>query len=160
MAMDSKRWPIYLCGEAGRGKSCAAASIYCGWSRSALWLEANAVVADIINCRTNGRGFIVRTTAEQSWDEWGSQIERKVRDASLVVFDDVGMRRPTEAAFEVFFGLINLRRGKPTIYTGNPDPKRLCEVYDRRIASRLLCGTVIELTGADRRIQGTKYVKI
>jgi DNA replication protein DnaC len=158
-AIHAKRWPIYLFGPAGRGKSCAACCVYLRWSGSARWFETHQIVADVLNCRSNGRGYIVRTTAENSFDEWESTIVRKVQEAGLVCFDDVGMRKPTDPAFEVFFGLVNLRRGRPTIFTGNLSGKELTAAYDARIASRILSGSVIQVGGDDRRQAGMTFVK-
>lgn len=158
-ACRRQAWPIYMFGEVGRGKSCAAACLYRDFPGWALWFETAQIVADVLECRSNGKGFIVRSNGEHSWDEWESSILRKVRDAHFVCFDDVGIRKPSEAAYEVFFNLANLRRGKPTVFTGNLDGRSLRNVYDDRICSRLLCGTVIEVTGADRRLDTSRFVR-
>lgn len=133
--------------------------MYLGWKRWAIWLETGKAIADVIECRTNGKGYIVRTRGESSWDEWESNIMRKVGSASLACFDDVGLRRPSEAGYEVFFSLVELRTGKPTIYTGNIPPKELAAIYDDRLASRILRGTVIQYGGEDRRLKETVVVK-
>lgn len=40
------------------------------------------------------------------------------------------------------------------VVTGNLDPKKLGEVYDDRIMSRLCAGTVIKVIGNDMRLGG------
>lgn len=159
-AIVENRWPIYLFGEVGRGKSCAMRCVFDRWRGWKLWYEASSIVSDVIQCRSNGKGFVVRTTPEHSWDEWEPTILRKIQDATLVCIDDVGLREPSNAAYEVFYAMVNSRLGKPTIYTGNLNPTQLANTYDKRIASRLLRSTVIELTGPDRRLSGTKFTRV
>ena len=151
-AINGNKWPVFMTGDVGTGKSCAAACVYRGWRRPALWYRASEIVADVLTCRTNGKGFVVRTRGETSWDEWEAGIMRKITEASLVVFDDVGLRQPSPAAYEVFYLMVEARTGKPTIYTSNLNAEELGSVYDERIVSRLLRGARIRVSGDDRRI--------
>lgn len=95
---------------------------------------------------------MIRSNGSDQWSEWERNIRDKIAEASLVVFDDVGLRDPSPAAYEVFYLMIESRHGKPTIYTSNLDAAQLRATYDDRIASRLLCGTRIRMRGDDRRL--------
>lgn len=153
-AIENSKWPIYLTGDTGAGKSCAAACVWSGWRGSpARWYRASEIVGDVLACRSNGKGYIVRRSEDTTWEEWESGIMRKVADASLAVFDDVGIRDPSPAAYEIFYLMVESRKGKPTIYTSNLDAAALNRLYDARIASRLLCGTRIRVRGTDRRLE-------
>ena len=150
--MESKKWPIYLTGSVGAGKSCAAACVYKGWRSTARWHRATEIVSDVLTCRTNGKGYVIRSNGSDQWSEWERNIRDKIAEASLVVFDDVGLRDPSPAAYEVFYLMVESRKDKPTIYTSNLDASQLRATYDDRIASRVLCGTRIRMRGDDRRL--------
>lgn len=150
---------IYLFGLAGRGKSCAAASVYCHWPEKAVeWHESAEVVRRIITGRMSPTGHGVKFVHGQSYEDWPRDILRRIDAASLVVFDDVGVRDPSEAGFECWLDIINRRAGKRTLYTGNLTPDQLSEVYDARVASRLCSGTVIRMNGEDRRLKSAIVV--
>lgn len=154
-AIADAHWPIYLFGAPGRGKSCAAACVYHRFIGWALWRETARYVSEIMECRTNGRGYIVRNGV----DLWEGAMFRKIEQAGLVVWDDFGLRSPSPAAYEIIFNAVNVRRGKPTIYTSNLEPRQLGECYDQRITSRVLCGRLIAVGGDDRRLEGAKLVR-
>lgn len=78
---------------------------------------------------------------------------RKTTEASLLVLDDLGIRKPSEGMFHLLFDVLEVRKSKPTIITSNKTLVELCEQYtDERIFSRLAAGTVMQMTGTDRRI--------
>lgn len=152
-AYKSKHWPVYIWGDPGRGKSCAAACIYMQWRGWAIWCSASDIVSQVLEARS--KGSIFRNGVEL----WPGSIMRKITDATLVVFDDVAIRCPSDAGYEVFFNMVDSRRGKPTIFTSNVSPGALAKIYDSRITSRVLRGTIIELTGEDLRLKSAVVVK-
>ena len=78
---------------------------------------------------------------------------RKAGDASLLVLDDLGVRKPSEGMFHLLFDLLELRKSVPTIITSNKSVDELCELYpDGRIYSRLAAGTIMVISGDDRRV--------
>lgn len=159
-AISESRWPIFLTGPVGTGKSCAAACVYRNWKRWALWHRTGEIVGDVLKCRSNDKGFVVRHRGETSYEEWELGIMSKIAEASLLVFDDVGLRSPTPAAYEVFYTMVESRIDKPTIYTTNLNSDELTKVFDERITSRLLRGARIRMSGDDRRIsQGETYCR-
>ncbi len=158
--IQADRWPIYMFGPQGRGKTCAAACLYVRWPERALWYDVATAVRQVMTCRSNGAGFVTLSANGREYELTESQILNRIACHSLVVFDDVGIREPTEAQFATFYEMVNSRVGKPTIVTGNIEPNELEDVYDGRIASRLLAGTVLHVVGQDRRIENNVVVEV
>lgn len=126
---------------AGRGKTYAAACLYINFKTTGfvLWCPASRVIRDLAKARVDG--------GEGS-------IRRSFQDAGFIVLDDVGTRAPTEPQLDALRDLLEWRGGRPMVVTGNLDPKKLGEVYDDRIMSRLCAGTVIKVIGNDMRLGG------
>lgn len=124
-------WPLYLHGDTGVGKSCAAAAL--------------------VN-RTANAPYLL---AEQLCDAVYAPHAHPwpcIKDAELVVIDEVGLRpAQDQRAFLAMDQAARLREHRPTIWISNHGPDRLRQLFDDRLYSRLTCGTVIELTGPDRR---------
>jgi DNA replication protein DnaC len=131
------RFPVYLTGDVGRGKTGLAAVLY-RIAKRPIWRRADSFLLDL----SMGRGD----------DTYRNEI-RKASEASLLVLDDLGVRKPSEGMFHLLFDVLELRKSKPTGITSNKTLDELCEVYtDGRIYSRLAAGTVMTLIGSDRRI--------
>jgi predicted ATPase len=161
-AHAESRWPVYFHGNPGRGKSYAMAALYCLWTgRNPVWFDVSALLRSIMRCRTSDDGAIYETRpGGESVLVYESGIMSRIRNADLACFDDVGLRSASDAMYDAFYEIVNSRKGKPTIFTGNLSPKELKEVYDARIASRILAGTLIEFTGEDQRLKKTKAFKV
>lgn len=87
-------------------------------------------------------------------DLWRTRVE----SAHLLIIDDLGLRRPTEAQYEVVYEIIDRRGRRPLALSANLSPDQLRDLYDDRVVSRLMRGTVIELDLPDRRIaEGRSY---
>ncbi len=150
---DKCEWPILLHGPAGTGKSCIAALLYRNWPGYPLWLDAGAFVIQMMTARRDGAAPYYHTNgnrADRDISENG--MINWMRESPLVVLDDIGNRRPTDAQFDALLAAINARSGKPLIITTNCNPEQLTSLFDDRFASRLLAGTVIEVGGQDRRL--------
>lgn len=74
----------------------------------------------------------------------------------LVCFDDVGIKAPNETQVETFKHLVDLRIGKPTIYSTMLDHNEFADLFGMAIVSRVFCGTIIRVSGDDRRIANVK----
>ena len=88
-------------------------------------------------------------------EEDGLQTDA-IRDADLLIIDDLGTETPTAYTLGRFFSLINERllAGKATIISTNLSLNALSERYDERSASRILSAyTLLPLTGDDLRIK-------
>ena len=61
-----------------------------------------------------------------------------IRDANLLLLDDIGADKPTEFALEKLYEIIEARTRKWTIFTCNLSVAQIAERMDTRIASRLI----------------------
>lgn len=140
-------WPLYVCGGPGRGKTFAGALAYRhfgGWFGTIDdWCETmNA-------CR---RGELYRSNG--GFKVFEADLEREWKSFPLVVIDEIGVRDLTDAAHTRFMRMLSDREFKPLIALGNYTTGELLKNkagYDAPIASRLDAGTVLRLTGQDRR---------
>ena len=84
------------------------------------------------------------------WD-----LEEKIKDCKLVVWDDIGTKGMSEFDKEYLIVLLNHRLNdlhKSNIYTTNLNENQLREVIGSRLTSRLREDTeIIELKGGDKR---------
>lgn len=158
----SRKWPLFLYGKPGTGKSCAAAILYAAYNGDAKFYLTDQLVSKAIECRTNGKGFIEeyhpRVGTVQVYEK---KIYERVERAGFVVFDDVGIRGLTDSRFEIFKELIERRGARPTVYTSNLSPKELASLYDARLVSRMTQGTIYALTDVrDRRIENNHFEEL
>lgn len=73
----------------------------------------------------------------------------------LVILDEFGSRdKVTDHHYETSKRGIDYRQGKPLVCISNLPLERLESIYDDRVASRLASGTIVELGGLDRRLNG------
>lgn len=84
----------------------------------------------------------------------GTQIVWEViEQRHLVVLDELGSREKVgDLHYQAVKRITDLRDNQPTIYIANLAPAALARCYDDRIASRILCGSIFELSGNDRRM--------
>lgn len=166
------RYPINLFGSPGNGKTSVAALMYSGWERGRepLWIDTSRFLNAAMQAR---RGELIGSTRER-WGVWWHERDRaraamltvseqdvlmRAERSGLVVLDDIGIRQPSEAKRELLLELVNLRTGAPLIVTGNLEPTELVTTFDERTASRLLSGQPVEVTGDDRRIEGSTIIR-
>lgn len=71
------------------------------------------------------------------------------------MLDEIGTREASGHRFDALLNLLEIRKGRPLILTGNLPVKEITKVYDDRILSRIFAGTLIEFTGNDRRFEGS-----
>lgn len=140
-------WPLLLVGETGAGKTCTALCLhdyFGGWYTTLAELHAtrNEVLQERVFWRGESTSIPVRVS-----DFWGSW-ER----SGLCTIDEIGVRQPTEAAYETFKAALDRREQKPLIVVSNLNEDEINDLYDDRIASRLVAGTKIEMCG-DRRLE-------
>lgn len=134
---SAPRLPIFITGGVGRGKTGLAAVLY-RIARCPIWRRADTFLLDL----SMGRS-----------DDTYRTERRKAAEASLLVLDDLGVRKPSEGMFHLLFDVLEIRKSLPTVITSNKTLDELSEIYtDGRIYSRLAAGTVLMMTGDDRRI--------
>ena len=145
-AAGDSPWPLVLVGPAGTGKTCAILSLLdrvCGQTRYWAEPEACAQLIDAAAGRLHGGGAYDITVAGW-WQRW--------RDAAMAALDDIGGRTISDHRYETLKRCLDTRTGKPTVYATNMTLAQIDKLYDDRIASRLAGGTVVYVTGQDRRV--------
>jgi len=147
LARGKLPWPLFLHGEAGSGKTCAALCMLdeyggrfveyadlCNDVRLAMQGELFTPVCQ----GTGGR----RMYEADIWQPWSL--------SSLTVLDDFGTRQPSAFQYEVLLKAIKTRYAKPAVFISNLSLEQIDTLYDDRVASRLSEGTIVETKG-DRR---------
>ena len=141
LAAGKAKWPLYLHSPVGPGKTFAALCL-CDFAHTAIYHTVDNLCNRIL------RNVPLETDAE--WSRIGSK--------ALAVLDEIGEReRVTDLHYTVLKQFLDTREllaGRVGIYISNLKPDDLPKLYDDRLVSRLLAGTVFELTGPDRRRQG------
>jgi DNA replication protein DnaC len=142
----SAKWPLFLFGPAGTGKTCAVLCLCDHVARSKFWTEETLVqqVTDAMMGRLHSSiGYPIFT----------GEIWRRVESAPVVAVDEIGARTVvSDHRYATLKTLLDLREGKPLALVSNVEPSELAAIYDDRIASRALCGTVVKAGGVDRRL--------
>lgn len=147
------QWPLYLWGETGVGKTCAAAVTFSLWRPSATW-QSLTELCDILKAFNvspvqviQSGGKPVELTLTGFWE--------RLRKMGLVVIDEIGTRDATAHRYDAMLRLLETRQGRPLILTGNINPdEALAKVYDERVQSRIAAGVMVHVTGRDRRMDG------
>jgi len=132
---DRKSWPLYIHGRPGVGKTSIAALVYSGWSIEPLWLRADTTLREI--------AF--------SSNEEVKQWRKRIKQAPCVFLDDLGVQSPTPQMLVALFDLLEDRKGRPLVITGNHTLQSLLQIYEPRIVSRLSAGATLWLDGHDQR---------
>lgn len=145
-------WPFYFKGEVGRGKSYTAAAVYRRWTGRARWMSFVEFCDRSMRLAKEGElniyvdGRLCEYTRESWW--------RGIADMGLVVLDEIGSGMSHEWRNETLWNLLEKRKGKPLILTGNLTLDQLRTKFDERVQSRIKAGTIIDFTGRDLRIDG------
>jgi hypothetical protein len=130
------KWPLFLYGPAGGGKTAAALAL-CDLVPTATY----ATVEDLADA-----------TMCQDSDLWYRAAVKH-----LAVLDELGARERVGDlhynAVKRFADLREMHCGRVAIYISNVKPEHIQDIYDDRVASRVLAGTWFELAGRDRRAE-------
>lgn len=136
-------WPLYIYGNPGSGKTCIAALIYEAFTRRPMWSRADDFLLEYVD-RGDGR----------------KALQTKVKGTPCLFLDDLGVRPPTPPMLQAIFDVLEMRKGRPVVIVSNHDLRKLSEIYDERIVSRLSAGTVLEIRGQDRRKNTGRKMRI
>ena len=136
-------WPLYIYGNPGSGKTCIAALIYEAFTRRPMWSRADDFLLEYVD-RGDGR----------------KALQSKVEGTPCLFLDDLGVRPPTPPMLQAIFDVLEMRKGRPVVIVSNHDLRKLSEIYDERIVSRLSAGTVLEIRGQDRRRNTGRKMRI
>ncbi len=131
------QWPLFLHGNTGRGKTCAALAL-CDWAVHSIYRTVDDLCDSIMD----------RSKPASPWD-W-------LTNPDLAVLDELGARENVGdlhySAVKRFTDWREMKSRRVAIYISNHGPDAIEKLYDDRIASRILCGTWFELGGDDRRM--------
>lgn len=149
-------WPLYLWGPTGSGKTCAAAVAFAVWRRTATWLTLTEM-CDLLKGFNAATSQLIRTSDGQTVEVTLQGFWRRIESVDLVVIDEIGTRDATAHRYDSLLRLLDARKGKPLILTGNLDPvTALAAVYDERIQSRIAAGVLVNFKGRDQRLDGVE----
>lgn len=154
----SGRWSLYLFSSAnGTGKSCFACSLLRGHRESLI--RKGAAAPFYWPGNQGGRWVSMPTFIPIIRDltRWCSYRDQLAR-SPLVVIDDLAAGRNTPHVVEELVLLLMRRyeEGKRTIITSNLSLNDVAAVMDRRLASRLQDGFILQAGSADLRARGPK----
>lgn len=167
-AFVARRYPLYIHGPTGTGKTCLAALLFRSCSKPPLWARADDLLLSLSCGRTSDQRISIELSEDTG--QTGTrrarrgltfaEVMHRISDTHCLFIDDIAVRKPTESMRQIFFDLLEIRKSRPFVITSNHSPEDLCELYeDDRILSRLLRGTVLHLSGADRREgQGKRFL--
>ncbi len=132
-------WPLYLHSPVGSGKTRAALCL-CDFADTAAYWSVDSLC-----------DFVMKDPPDDVRAEWGRLKHR----SALAVLDEIGQRdKVGDLHATTLQGFLDRREQHAEsvgIYISNIDPADLGGLYDDRIVSRLLAGTVHHLQGDDRR---------
>lgn len=139
---DTEGWPLFLTGEAGSGKTCAALSLsdQCGYTAYYTLCQ----LCDCLIAAQQGQvleGY--RSSDRVIWKRWS--------EVNLAILDEIGDFAPSEFTSKVLKKAIDSRQGKPLILISNRSLAEIEMFYGDPTASRIQGGTELETHG-DRRI--------
>ena len=153
------RWPLYVFGQQGRGKSCLAALLYQVWTARAVWYDVGDLLGQVKSCRRDGSVDVAGPDG-RIFDFSEAAVFDRLTKANLLVLDDIGIRTPTDVDIEILTRAVNARAGKPLIVTSNLNAAELTNAFGARLASRLLAGQPLCLAASDRRLAQSRVVEV
>lgn len=137
-AAGGERWPLYIYGDTGTGKTYAV-----------IWL-LNQVPTS---------AYLSNDTLREEAYRPESLVWHIARDWTLVAVDEVGTVSEAEDKYkwsrerDAVKRLADIRDGMPTIWLSNKPATDIAGLYGPRIHSRICSGTVLHLDGPDRRFE-------
>ena len=137
---------LYFCGAVGAGKTHLAVAVMNELIKRKRVPSLFVTVPELLD---NIRGAY--NDPGRNIDEWMDTV----KNADLLVLDDLGSERPTEWVQERLFVIVNhrYREALPTIFTSNVGAQDLFAQLGDRTASRIvaMCGKGIRIEGDDYR---------
>jgi DNA replication protein DnaC len=132
-------WPLFLSGEPGTGKTCAA-----------LALLDHCFSGEYVTCADLAERALAGIRGDGPGVRWVDHFG--VHKRALVVLDELGTRKAvSDTHYECVQKMLDTREGYPLIVISNLPLDAVAALYDDRIASRCAAGTRVELKGRDRR---------
>lgn len=138
-------WPLVFTGGVGTGKTCAALCLL-DQVKSRQYQTVGSLCEELIAVFDGQREYGQRTDNVTAWwRRWG--------EADCVVLDELAARdRVSDFHYDTVKRAIDRRIDMPSVFISNLGLDDISKVYDDRIASRLVAGTLIRFDGDDRRL--------
>ncbi len=145
LAAGKSPWPLFLWGEPGTGKSCAA---LCLLDRAGGFYFTAGTLAEEVLMVNKGEAQYPSGQRLTPLGFW-----REIMSTALVVIDEVGTRSKVgDWQYDCLKRVLDAREGMPLVVIANHSLADVASLYDDRVASRLAAGTVHQLQGEDRRL--------
>lgn len=162
-------WPLFVGGPVGTGKTLAGLCLV-DRAQSLRMTAAGRFVVDPINgwyctaeelCRdliaASDRRLLIRLSNGEDRIVDPQEIWDRIERAAVMVLDEIGARpNVSDFHYEVVKRVLDIRTDRPAVCLANDRPDKpaaavIAQLYDDRVYSRMMCGTVMTLEGDDRR---------
>jgi len=143
---EQKNEFLFIHGPCGTGKTYASCAI-------TMRLRAKKIPCKLV-FSSDLFASLRRSFNKKTWEGSEEDIIERHTGKKITIFDDVGAEKTSEYVIESWYNIINKRYNDmlPTIFTSNYSLDEINNKMSDRIASRLASGTVIKLSGADKRL--------
>lgn len=160
-------WPLYIHGPSGTGKTCASLvaldylgrDAYAGSCSDTIrpWLAGFVDVRTIAGVKIGcDKGKVRWSDGEREEAAKWETVLKVIGRRPLVVFEEIGVgKEAADFRLDTMLEMLDRRANqpvKPFIVTSNLKPSEVEQVYDDRVADRILCGTIHKMEGASRRM--------
>lgn len=138
---------LLLSGKNGTGKTFIARAIYDNFHVYDSDLKYFTTLSEL------------NITWQKQIADWGNALYllTKIVNTRLLVLDDVGTRKPTDAFMDFLYAIVDKRctqqNEKATIVTTNLNAKDLREMFGDAFFSRICSGVYKRIDGEDRRLK-------
>lgn len=140
-------WPLFLYGGVGTGKTCGA--LWLLDRTGGFYFTTGSLSSDLISAY---QGHL--ETAQEHRKVTPAALWEEIGSTALVVLDELGARSGvSEHQYDAVKRVLDEREGRPLICISNLPVESLEAIYDDRVASRLVAGTLVHLDGPDRRLR-------
>lgn len=152
-AVKEKRWPMYVWGSTGTGKTTALAIAFSQvpLTVDAMFIQFTKFCELVTRCRKDGEA--TEWIGDQCVTHTEGHLWYRIKCCQFLFIDEIGVRSDLDTRVEILQRILDERVGKPTLMTGNVPFLSLEAQFDSRVSSRISGGYVLEMTGQDRRLE-------
>jgi hypothetical protein len=152
MISGQSKWPLFIFGDPGTGKTCAA---LCFLDHSPGCYFTVPQLCDLkIDIQKGTASWLDLFPAGDlpACEMHKQDLRRRIESAGLFVLDEIGCRENvSDHHYETVKDCLDWRHNKPAVFISNKELAAIAKVYDDRIADRLAEGTLFLLAGESKR---------